>query len=156
LPVQVDVQCRDRDPTRGTRLPESPSVQQRNRTTAGEQPLHQGVRQLLSAPQLHGADFPDILSSSFPGNFDPGLSNSSSSAVMRTKEQERKPVPQARCVCQGEYWTLAFEDRLIRLRDSKGLRNSRFCSVNQAENFMSWIWSRELTPGKSMRADPES
>ena len=41
---------------------------------------------------------------------------------MGTKEQERQPVPQARCVCQGEYWTLVFDDRLIRLRDSKGLR----------------------------------
>ena len=41
---------------------------------------------------------------------------------MGTKEQEHKPIPRARLVCQGEYWTLAFEDRLICLRDSKGLR----------------------------------
>src|SRR5262245_52915616 len=41
---------------------------------------------------------------------------------MGTKEQERQPIPQASFVCQGEYWTLAFEARLIRLRDSKGLR----------------------------------
>ena len=41
---------------------------------------------------------------------------------MGTKEQERKSISQARFVCQGEYWTLAFDDRLIRLRDSKGLR----------------------------------
>ena len=41
---------------------------------------------------------------------------------MGTKEQERQPRPQARFVCQGEYWTLAYEARLIRLRDSKGLR----------------------------------
>jgi len=85
----------------------------------GEQP----VRQRLSAPQLHGADFPDILRPRFRGNFDPDLSNSSSSKAMGTKEQERKPVPQASFICQGEYWTLAFEDRLIRLRDSKGLRH---------------------------------
>src|SRR5262249_21004817 len=42
---------------------------------------------------------------------------------MGTKEQERKPVPEARFICQGEYWTLAFDDCLIRLRDSKGLRH---------------------------------
>src|SRR5262245_27653300 len=42
---------------------------------------------------------------------------------MGTKEQERKPVPQASFVCQGEYWRLAFEDRLICLRDTKGLRH---------------------------------
>jgi hypothetical protein len=41
---------------------------------------------------------------------------------MGTKEQERKPIPQASFICQGEYWTLAYDDRLIRLRDSKGLR----------------------------------
>jgi len=41
---------------------------------------------------------------------------------MGTKEQERQALPQARFVCQGEYWTLAFEARLIRLKDSKGLR----------------------------------
>ena len=41
---------------------------------------------------------------------------------MGTKEQERKPVAQASFACQGEYWTLAYEARLIRLRDSKGLR----------------------------------
>src|SRR5262245_10321758 len=41
---------------------------------------------------------------------------------MGTKEQERKPVPHASFVCQGEYWTLAYEARLICLRDSKGLR----------------------------------
>src|SRR5262245_45741520 len=41
---------------------------------------------------------------------------------MGTKEQERQPIPQASFVCQGEYWTLAFEARLIGLRDSKGLR----------------------------------
>ena len=40
---------------------------------------------------------------------------------MGTKENERQPVRQASFICQGEYWTLAFEDRLIRLRDSKGL-----------------------------------
>jgi hypothetical protein len=41
---------------------------------------------------------------------------------MGTKEQERKPVRHASFVCEGEYWTLGFEDRLIRLRDSRGLR----------------------------------
>jgi hypothetical protein len=37
---------------------------------------------------------------------------------MGTKEQERKPVPQASFISEGEYWTLAFEGRFIRLRDS--------------------------------------
>jgi tetratricopeptide (TPR) repeat protein len=68
---------------------------------------------------------PALLIAERPSRFDPsraGMSDFSRSAIMGNKEQERKPVPQARIICQGEYWTLAFADRLIRLRDSKGLR----------------------------------
>jgi hypothetical protein len=75
---------------------------------------------------------------------------------MVTKEQERKPVLQGCFIFQGEYWTLVYEDRLIRLSDPNGFGNSRFCSVNRAWNFMSWIRQRELTLEKSMRADLES
>ena len=68
---------------------------------------------------------PALLIAERPSRFDPsraGMSDFSRSAIMGNKEQESKPVPQARIICQGEYWTLAFADRLIRLRDSKGLR----------------------------------
>src|SRR5262249_17517945 len=41
---------------------------------------------------------------------------------MGTKEKAAQPALQASFVCEGEYWTLGFEDRLIRLRDSRGLR----------------------------------
>src|SRR5262245_19113781 len=41
---------------------------------------------------------------------------------MGTKEQESKPVAQASFVCQGEYWTLALEERLSCLRGTQGLR----------------------------------
>ena len=41
---------------------------------------------------------------------------------MGTKEKGGQAVPHASFVCEGEYWTLGFEDRLIRLRDSRGLR----------------------------------
>ena len=75
---------------------------------------------------------------------------------MGTKEQERKSISQARLICQGEYWTLAFEARLICLRDSKGLRQLALLLRERAGNFMSWIWSRELPLGESMRTDLES
>src|SRR5215469_12523252 len=68
---------------------------------------------------------PGLLIAEQPSCFDlgrAGTSDISRTAIMGSKEQERKLVPQARCVCQGEYWTLAYADRLIRLRDSKGLR----------------------------------
>jgi hypothetical protein len=34
---------------------------------------------------------------------------------MGTKERAGQPVRQASFICEGEYWTLGFEDRLIRL-----------------------------------------
>src|SRR5215469_7010871 len=41
---------------------------------------------------------------------------------MGRKETAGQPVCHASFICEGEYWTLGFEDRLIRLRDSRGLR----------------------------------
>jgi len=55
-------------------------------------------------------------------NFDLGLSSSPNPEIMGAKGKAGQPVPQASFVCEGEYWTLGFEDRLVRLKDSRGLR----------------------------------
>src|SRR6516225_2455812 len=35
---------------------------------------------------------------------------------------ERRPLGSGNFICQGDYWTVSYGDRLVRLRDSKGLQ----------------------------------
>ena len=78
---------------------------------------------------------------------------------MGTKEQERQSVPQARCVCQGEYWTLVFDDRLIRLRDSKGLRQLALLLREPGREFHVLDLVARIDPGEidasGSQIDPE-
>ena len=78
---------------------------------------------------------------------------------MGTKERERKPVPQASFICQGEYWTLAFEDRLIRLRDSKGLRHLALLLGEPGREFHVLDLVARIDPGEidasGSQIDPE-
>jgi len=78
---------------------------------------------------------------------------------MGTEEQERQPVPQARFVCQGEYWTLAYANRLIRLRDSKGLRQLALLLREPGREFHVLDLVARIDPGEidanGPRIDPE-
>jgi class 3 adenylate cyclase/tetratricopeptide (TPR) repeat protein len=78
---------------------------------------------------------------------------------MRTKGKELEPVPHAVFICEGEYWTLASEGRLIRLRDSKGLRQLALLLHEPGREFHvldlgARIDPREIDSGVS-RTDPE-
>jgi hypothetical protein len=78
---------------------------------------------------------------------------------MGTKENERQPVRQASFICQGEYWTLAFEDRLIRLRDSKGLRHLALLLGEPGREFHVLDLVARIDPGEidasGSQIDPE-
>ena len=78
---------------------------------------------------------------------------------MGTKEQERQAVPQARFICQGGYWTLAFEARVIRLRDSKGLQNLALLLREPGREFHVLDLGARIDPGEidssASRNDPE-
>ena len=78
---------------------------------------------------------------------------------MGTKEQEHRPVPQARLICQGEYWTLAFEARLICLRDSKGLRQLALLLREPSREFHVLDLVARIDPGEidasGSQIDPE-
>jgi len=78
---------------------------------------------------------------------------------MGTKENERQPVRQASFICQGEYWTLAFEDRLIRLRDSKGLRHLALLLRRPGREFHVLDLVARIDPGEidasGSQIDPE-
>jgi tetratricopeptide (TPR) repeat protein len=78
---------------------------------------------------------------------------------MGTKENDRQPVRQARCVYQGDYWTLAFEARLIRLRDSKGLRQLALLLREPGREFHVLDLVARIDPGEidgnGFRVEPE-
>src|SRR5215469_9340218 len=54
-------QCRDGEPGCSTRLPDWPKFRSPGSEAQSDHRGEQPIRQRLSAPQLHGADFPDIL-----------------------------------------------------------------------------------------------
>jgi class 3 adenylate cyclase/tetratricopeptide (TPR) repeat protein len=90
---------------------------------------------------------------------DPGRSDSRIYDVMRTVEEERRPVPQASLICEGEYWTLAFKDRVIRLRDSKGLRQLALLLRTPRREFHVLDFGPRVDPwefnSNALRIDPE-